>query len=108
MTRLLEQAIAEIAKLPDTTQDAIAARLLADLAVNEPALEIAETALLSESVLAEDWLRPEADQARSTLSPFHPSAFILLPSALTSADTSPSNCLKFSVNMPASLRACAS
>jgi len=32
MTRLLEQAIIEIEKLPDDAQDAIAARLLADLA----------------------------------------------------------------------------
>ena len=32
MTRLLEQAIAEIEKLPEDTQDAIAARILADLA----------------------------------------------------------------------------
>ena len=32
MTKLLEQAIAEIQKLPDETQDAVAARLLADFA----------------------------------------------------------------------------
>lgn len=32
MTKLLEQAIAEIEKLPEDAQDAIAARLLADLA----------------------------------------------------------------------------
>jgi len=31
MTKLLEQAIAEIEKLPEDEQDAIAARLLADL-----------------------------------------------------------------------------
>ncbi|MEJ2208281.1 MAG: hypothetical protein P8129_04500 [Anaerolineae bacterium] len=31
MTRLLAQAVAEIEKLPEDTQDAIAARLLADL-----------------------------------------------------------------------------
>ena len=31
MTRLLEQAIIEIEKLPEDAQDAIAARLLADL-----------------------------------------------------------------------------
>jgi len=32
MTRLLERAIAEIGKLPEDAQDAIAASLLADLA----------------------------------------------------------------------------
>ena len=32
MTKLLEQAIAEIEKLPEDAQDAIAVRLLADLA----------------------------------------------------------------------------
>ena len=32
MTKLLEQAIVEIEKLPEDAQDAIAARLLADLA----------------------------------------------------------------------------
>jgi hypothetical protein len=32
MTRLLEQAVAEIEKLPEDAQDAIAARLLAELA----------------------------------------------------------------------------
>ena len=32
MTELLEQAVAEIEKLPEDAQDAIAARLLADLA----------------------------------------------------------------------------
>ena len=32
MIKLLEQAVAEIEKLPEETQDAIAARLLADLA----------------------------------------------------------------------------
>jgi len=32
MTKLLEQVIAEIEKLPEDVQDAIAARLLADLA----------------------------------------------------------------------------
>ena len=35
--------------------------------LDEPALEIAETALLSEAALAEDWLRPEEDEAWSYL-----------------------------------------
>lgn len=31
--------------------------------LDEPALIVAETALLSEAVLAEDWMRPEEDEA---------------------------------------------
>jgi len=31
--------------------------------LDEPALTVAETALLSEAALAEDWLRPEEDEA---------------------------------------------
>jgi len=37
--------------------------------LDEPALPIAETALLSEAALAEDWLRPEEDEAWSYLKP---------------------------------------
>ena len=44
MTKLLEQAIVEIEKLPEDVQDAIAARLLADLAdENEWAARFAAT-----------------------------------------------------------------
>jgi hypothetical protein len=35
--------------------------------LDEPSLPIAETALLSEAALAEDWLRPEEDAAWSYL-----------------------------------------
>jgi hypothetical protein len=35
--------------------------------LDEPALLVAETALLSEAALAEDWLRPEEDEAWSYL-----------------------------------------
>jgi hypothetical protein len=31
--------------------------------LDEPALIVAETALLSEAALAEDWMRPEEDEA---------------------------------------------
>ena len=31
--------------------------------LDEPALNVAETALLSEAALAEDWMRPEEDEA---------------------------------------------
>ena len=35
--------------------------------LDEPALPVAETALLSEAALAEDWNRPEEDEAWSYL-----------------------------------------
>jgi hypothetical protein len=35
--------------------------------LDEPALAVAETALLSEAALAEDWMRPEEDEAWSYL-----------------------------------------
>ena len=35
--------------------------------LDEPALPVAETALLSEAAIAEDWLRPEEDEAWSYL-----------------------------------------
>lgn len=35
--------------------------------LDEPAVEVSETALLSEAALAEDWLRPEEDEAWSYL-----------------------------------------
>ncbi len=35
--------------------------------LDEPALTVAETALLSEAALAEDWNRPEEDEAWSYL-----------------------------------------
>jgi predicted DNA-binding antitoxin AbrB/MazE fold protein len=35
--------------------------------LDEPARSIAETALLSEAALAEDWMRPEEDEAWSYL-----------------------------------------
>ena len=37
--------------------------------LDEPALPVAETALLSEAALAEDWLRPEEEEAWSYLKP---------------------------------------
>ena len=41
--------------------------ILAVVILDEPSLPVAETALLSEAVLAEDWLRPEEDAAWSYL-----------------------------------------
>lgn len=37
------------------------------IVLDEPVLSVAETALLSEAALAEDWLRPEEDEAWSYL-----------------------------------------
>jgi hypothetical protein len=37
------------------------------IVLDEPPLSVAETALLSEAALAEDWLRPEEDEAWSYL-----------------------------------------
>ncbi|MCE7986870.1 MAG: hypothetical protein DYG89_37325 [Caldilinea sp. CFX5] len=37
--------------------------------LDEPVAEISATALLSEAALAEDWLRPEEDEAWSYLQP---------------------------------------
>lgn len=45
----------------------VARRALVTILELEPLLEIAETALLSEPALAEDWNRPEEDAAWSYL-----------------------------------------
>jgi len=37
--------------------------------LDEPAAVVSETALLSEAALAEDWLRPEEDEAWAYLQP---------------------------------------
>ena len=44
-------------------------RALVTILENEPAISVPETALLSEPALAEDWNRPEEDEARSHLQP---------------------------------------
>ena len=44
-----------------------AARRALVVILDEPSLPLAETALLSEAALAEDWLRPEEDAAWSYL-----------------------------------------
>jgi len=45
----------------------VARRALVTILEEEPATSIAETALLSESALAEDWNKPEEDAAWSHL-----------------------------------------
>ena len=47
----------------------IARRALVTILESEPTANIAETALLSEPALAEDWNRPEEDEAWSHLQP---------------------------------------
>jgi hypothetical protein len=42
-------------------------RALVTILEEEPVIPVSETALLSESALAEDWLRPEEDEAWSHL-----------------------------------------
>ncbi|MCA1601328.1 MAG: hypothetical protein LC776_06685 [Acidobacteria bacterium] len=44
-----------------------ARRALVTILEEEPATEVSETALLSEQALAEDWNRPEEDEAWSHL-----------------------------------------
>lgn len=44
-----------------------ARRALVTILEEEPTLHVAETALLSEAALAEDWNRPEEDEAWSFL-----------------------------------------
>ncbi len=51
----------EAVKLP------AARRALVTILDDEPRLQVAETALLSEAALAEDWNRPEEDEAWSYL-----------------------------------------
>lgn len=46
-----------------------ARRALVTILEEEPATEVSETALLSEQALAEDWSRPEEDEAWSHLQP---------------------------------------
>lgn len=53
----------EAVRLPE------ARRALVTILEEEPAPEVSETALLSEPSLAEDWNRPEEDEAWSHLQP---------------------------------------
>lgn len=46
-----------------------ARQALVTILEEEPALQVSETALLSEPALAEDWNRPEEDDAWSYLQP---------------------------------------
>ncbi len=68
---LLEQIEKQLSALPPEKQsevlDFIAFLQQRANAALQPALIVAETALLSEAALAEDWMRPEEDEAWSYL-----------------------------------------
>jgi len=67
---LLEQIEKQLSTLPPEKQSEVLdfiAFLQQRANALQPALIIAETALLSEAALAEDWMRPEEDEAWSYL-----------------------------------------
>ena len=70
MIRTIEAIIDEhgTVKLLETVQLATPRRALVTILEEEPAESSNEPALLSEAALAEDWNRPEEDQAWSGLS----------------------------------------
>jgi hypothetical protein len=71
MLRTVEAVIDEHGSihLRETVHLPAARRALVTILEDEPAVGIPETALLSESALAEDWNRPEEDAAWSHLRP---------------------------------------
>jgi len=67
---LLEQIEKQLSTLPPEKQSEVLdfiAFLQQRANALQPALIVAETALLSEAALAEDWMRPEEDEAWSYL-----------------------------------------
>lgn len=71
MIRTVEAIIDEhgIVRLLEGIELKVSRRALVTILDEEPALHVDETALLSESVLAEDWNRSEEDAAWSHLQP---------------------------------------
>ncbi len=68
MLKTLEAVIDEQGNVRLTEPaDVPAGRRALVIILNEPAIDVAETALLSEQALAEDWNRPEEDEAWSHL-----------------------------------------
>jgi hypothetical protein len=69
MIRTVEAVIDEhgIVRLLEAVDVPVARRALVTILEDEPHYQISETALLSEAALAEDWNRPEEDQAWSYL-----------------------------------------
>jgi len=70
MIQTIEAIIDETGKvqLLESIQLKEARRALVTILEEEPSTKVSETALLSESSLAEDWLKPEEDEAWSHLS----------------------------------------
>ena len=67
---LLEQIEKQLSALPPEKQSEVLdfiVFLQQRASALQPALIVAETALLSEAALAEDWMRPEEDEAWSYL-----------------------------------------
>ncbi len=69
MLRTLEAVVDEKGnvRLLESIQLPAARRALVTILEEEPTVKVAETALLSEPALAEDWNRPEEDAAWSHL-----------------------------------------
>jgi hypothetical protein len=69
MIQTIEAVIDENGKvhLLESVRLTEARRALVTILEEEPATEVSETALLSEQALAEDWNRPEEDEAWSHL-----------------------------------------
>ncbi len=65
MIRTVEAIVDErgSVRLLEPVEVPAARRALVTILEEEPVLQVAETALLSEAVLAEDWSRPEEDEA---------------------------------------------
>ena len=64
MLKTLEAVIDEQGNVRLTEPaDVPAGRRALVIILNEPAIDVAETALLGEQALAEDWSRPEEDEA---------------------------------------------
>ena len=71
MIRTVEAVIDEQGKvrLLEIVQLSSSRRALVTILEEDPLLDVPETALLSESALAQDWNRPEEDEAWSHLQP---------------------------------------
>lgn len=71
MIRTVEAIIDErgVVRLLETVEVPAARRALVTILEEEPVLNVAKTAILSETALAVDWNRPEEDEAWAYLQP---------------------------------------